>query len=96
MAMLMDVSAAVSLVNIGILAVLLGMYGRIYKNTHAVFTVGLMFFAAMLALHNVIAVYGYFAMAPLYADGLLPYFLGVHLAELAGIAALLKVTVRPF
>jgi hypothetical protein len=35
-------------------------------------------------------------MAPLYADALLPYFVGVHIAELAGISALLKVTVRPF
>jgi hypothetical protein len=34
-------------------------------------------------------------MAPLYAEPLLPYFLGVHIAELAGIGALLKVTVRP-
>jgi hypothetical protein len=55
-----------------------------------------MFFSAMLALHNAIAVYGYFAMAPLYADALLPYFVGVHIAELAGIGALLKVTVKPF
>ena len=91
----MDVSAAVSLVNIGILAVLLAMYGRIYANTRAVFTLGLAFFAAMLALHNGIAVYGYFTMAPLYAEPLLPYFLGIHIAELAGISALLKVTVRP-
>ncbi len=96
MAMLMDVSAAVSLVNIGILAVLMAMYGRIYANTKAVFTLGLMFFSAMLALHNAIAVYGYFAMAPLYAEPLLPYFVGVHIAELAGIATLLKFTVRPF
>lgn len=95
MAMLMDVSAAVSLVNIGVLAVLLAMYGRIYANTKAVFTLGLMFFAGMLVLHNGITVYGYFAMAPLYAEPLLPYFLGVHIAELAGIGALLKVTVRP-
>jgi hypothetical protein len=96
MAMLMDVSAAVSLVNIGVLAVLMAMYGRIYANTKAVFTLGLMFFSAMLALHNAIAVYGYFAMAPLYAEPLLPYFVGVHIAELAGIATLLKFTVRPF
>lgn len=96
MAMLMDVSAAVSLINIGILVMLLAMYGRIYANTRAVFTLGLMFFSGMLALHNGIAVYGYFAMAPLYAEPLLPYFLGVHIAELAGISALLKVTVRPF
>lgn len=96
MAMLMDVSAAVSLVNIGVLAVLMAMYGRIYANTKAVFTLGLMFFSAMLALHNAIAVYGYFAMAPLYAEPLLPYFVGIHIAELAGIATLLKFTVRPF
>lgn len=96
MAMLMDVSAIVSLINIGVLAVLLAVYGRIYKNTRASFTLGLMFFAAMLGLHNAIAVYAYFAMAPLYADALLPYLLGVHVAELAGIGALLKVTVRPF
>lgn len=93
---MMDISAAVSLANIAMLGVLLATYGRIYKNTRATFTVGLMFFAAMLALHNAIAVYGYFAMAPLYADALLPYFVGVHIAELAGIGALLKVTVRPF
>ena len=43
-------------------------------------------------LHNIIAVYDYFAMEPLYAVEFLPYFVVVHLAELAGIAALLKVT----
>jgi hypothetical protein len=31
-------------------------------------------------------------MAPLYSDELLPYFVAIHLAELAGIAALLKLT----
>lgn len=92
MAFLMDVSTVVSVINVVVLAVLLGVYAKIYRSTRAVFTVGLMFFASMLMLHNVIAVYGYFAMAPLYAEALLPYFVGVHIAELAGIAALLKVT----
>jgi hypothetical protein len=92
MSLMMDVSAAVSLINVAVLAVLLGLYGRMYKNTRAVFTLGLMFFSGMLVLHNAIAVYGYFAMAPLYAEPLLPYFMGVHFAELAGISALLKVT----
>lgn len=96
MVMLMDISVAVSLVNIGMLAVLLAMYARIYRNTKAVFTLGLMFFSSMLVLHNAIAVYGYFAMAHLFADALLPYLVGVHLAELAGIATLLKVTIKPF
>lgn len=92
MALMMDISAAVSIVNVGILGILLGLYARIYSSTKAVFTVGLMFFAGMLVLHNAIAIYGYFAMAPLYSEELLPYFMGVHFAELAGISALLKIT----
>lgn len=92
MTILMDISAIISLANVSILIALLMVYVKIYKNTRAIFTVGLIFFASMLMLHNLIAVYAYFVMAPLYAEGLLPYFLGVHIAELAGIGALLKVT----
>ncbi len=92
MTILMDISAIISLANVSILFALLTVYAKIYKSTRAIFTVGLMFFASMLMLHNLIAVYAYLAMAPLYAEGLLPYFLGVHIAELAGIGALLKVT----
>jgi hypothetical protein len=34
-------------------------------------------------------------MAPLYSDELLPYFAGIHIAELIGLIALLKVTIWP-
>jgi len=88
----MALSAGIALVNVALLVALLAIHARIYKNTKAVFTVGLMFFAGLLILHDIIAVYAYFAMEPLYALELLPYFLVVHLAELAGIAVLLKVT----
>jgi uncharacterized membrane protein YgdD (TMEM256/DUF423 family) len=95
MAWLMDLSSIVSMANMAILVMLLTVYGRIYRKTGATFTIGLVVFAGMLMLHNVIAVYGYFAMAPLYSDGLLPYFVGIHIAELAGLLSLLKVTVWP-
>ena|SRR5437867_4052148 len=95
MALLMDVSSIVGMVNMAILVVLLAVYANIYRKTQATFTVGLMIFVGMLMLHNGIAVYGYFAMAPLYSDDLLPYFVGIHMAELTGLAALLKVTVWP-
>lgn len=95
MALLMDVSSIVSMVNMAILIALLAVYTNIYRKTRATFTVGLMVFVGMLMLHNGIAVYGYFAMAPLYSDHLLPYFVGIHIAELAGLVALLKVTVWP-
>jgi hypothetical protein len=81
--------------NMAILIALLAMYTKIYGNTRATFTIGLAVFAGMLMLHNGIAVYGYFAMTPFYSDELLPYFAGIHVAELAGLMALLKVSVWP-
>jgi membrane-bound metal-dependent hydrolase YbcI (DUF457 family) len=95
MALLMDVSSVISMINTAILVVLLAVYANIYSKTGATFTIGLMVFAGMLMLHNIIAVFGYFAMAPLYSDDLLPYFVGIHIAELVGLIALLKVTVWP-
>jgi riboflavin transporter FmnP len=95
MALLMDVSSMVGMANMVILTALLAVYANIYSKTKATFTIGLMVFVAMLMLHNIIAVYGYFAMAPLYSDDLLPYFVGIHIAELSGLIALLKVTVWP-
>jgi|ERR671921_565739 hypothetical protein len=95
MALLMDVSSIVSMVNVVILVMLLAVYANIYRKIRATFTIGLMVFAGMLLLHNVIAIYGYFAMAPLYSNDLLPYFVGIHIAELAGLIALLKVAVWP-
>ena len=90
--MLMDLSAGISIANVALLMVLLTVYVRLYRSSKAIFTLGLVFFASMLTLHNLIAIYAYFAMATLYHEGLLPYFVVIHLAELAGIAALLKVT----
>ncbi|MDQ3967953.1 MAG: hypothetical protein M3275_06110 [Thermoproteota archaeon] len=95
MALLMDISSLVSMANMAILVALLAVYARIYIKTRATFTIGLAVFVSMLMLHNGIAVYAYFAMAPLYSDELLPYFAGIHIAELAGLIALLKVTVWP-
>src|ERR671921_703136 len=95
MALLMDVSSIVSIVNVAILVILLAVYANIYRKMGATFTIGLMVFAGMLLLHNAIAIYGYFAMAPLYSNDLLPYFLGIHIAELAGLIALLKVAAWP-
>lgn len=88
----MDLSAGISLSNVAILGALLFIYVRMYKSSKAIFTVGLMFFVGMLMLHNLIAVYAYFAMAPLYHEALLPYFVAIHAAELAGLAVLLKIT----
>ncbi len=89
----MDLSSIVSMVNMAILVVLLVVYANIYRKTGATFTIGLIIFASMLMLHNMIAIYGYFAMAPLYSNKFLLCFTWTHVAELAGLMARLKVTV---
>lgn len=89
---LMEINAILSIATIIILSVLLYLYTKIYLKTRATFTIGLMFFASMLVIQNLIVGYAYFAMTPLYAEGLLPFFLMIHIAELAGVAGLLKIT----
>jgi hypothetical protein len=89
---LITANAIAALVNIAILIVLLFLYARIYRSSRAKFTVGLMLFVGLLMLHNVIAVYGYFMMEPLYAEALIPYFLAIHIAELGGLSVLLRIT----
>lgn len=92
MEFLVEINAIVSIVTIIILSLLLYFYTKIYLKTKATFTIGLIFFAGMFVIQNLIVIYAYFAMAPLYAEDLLPYFLLIHIAELAGFASLLKIT----
>ncbi len=92
MSLLMNVSTVVSVLNVAVLSILLVIYVKIYLKSKAVFTIGLMFFTVMLMLHNLIAVYAYLVMAPLYPDDLLPYFVAIHIAEFVGIVSLLRVT----
>lgn len=89
---LITANAIVALANIAILMALLFLYTRIYRSSRAQFTIGLMLFVGLLILHNIIAVYGYFMMEPLYAEALIPYFLAIHIAELAGLSVLLRIT----
>jgi hypothetical protein len=89
---LITANAVVALANIAILIALLVLYIKIFKSSRAIFTVGLILFSSLLMLHNIIAVYGYFMMEPLYAQALVPYFLAIHVAELAGLTILLRIT----
>ena len=90
----MTASTIVSGANMIVLGILIGVFGKLYSKTKAQLPLGMIFFAGLLFLHNVIGVYAYFSMMPLYASALLPYLLAVHVAELAGILILLKVTLQ--
>ena len=90
----MTASTFVSGANMVVLAILIGVYSKMYSSTKAQLPVGMIFFSALLFLHNVIGVYAYFSMTELYAAPLLPYFLAVHVAEFAGIMILLRIALQ--
>jgi len=91
---IMTASTIVSGANLVVLGILVGVFIKIYSRTKAQLPLGMIFFAGLLFLHNVIAVYAYFSMMELYASALLPYLLAVHVAELAGILVFLKITLQ--
>jgi len=91
---LMTASTIVSGANMVVLGILSGVFFKIYSKTKAQLPLGMIFFAGLLFLHNAIGVYAYFSMMELYAAAQLPYLLAVHVAELAGILILLKVTLQ--
>ena len=90
----MTASTIVSGANLVVLGILVGVFIKIYSRTKAQLPLGMIFFAGLLFLHNVIGVYAYFSMMELYAAALLPYLLAVHVAEFAGILIFLKITLQ--
>lgn len=91
---IMTVNTIISGLNMIVLGILIGVFAKMYSKTKAQLPIGMIFFAGMLFLHNVIGVYAYFSMMELYAVALLPYLLAVHIAELAGILIFLKIVLQ--
>lgn len=82
----------VSIVNMGILGILICIFGKMYANTRAQLPLGMIVVAAMLFLHNVIGSLAYFSMEEIFSHEIFPYMLGVGIAELAGLIIFLKIT----
>lgn len=90
----MTISTIVSGLNMIVLGVVMGVFVKMYQKTKAQLPLGMIFFAGLLFLHNIIGVYAYFSMMELYDAALLPYLLAVHIAEFAGILIFLKITLQ--
>ncbi len=82
----------VSIANMGILGILIAIFGKMYVNTRAQLPLGMIVVASMLLLHNVIGVLAYFSMDMYFSNDLFPYMMGVGIAELAGLIIFLKIT----
>ena len=94
MVSLMDVSMYTAALSAILLFGLVLAYARMYKDTHAQFSLGLTIFASILFIQNALAVYSFVTMSNLIGDPLPAYLLGINIAEVLGIAVLFKTTVR--
>ena len=90
---MMILTVGLSAVNAVLLVSLLVLYGKIAFKTRAVHAIGLMLFALPLLAQNLLAVYAYWDMNMYFNSGVLPYLLGIAVLELAGLVAMVGVTI---
>ncbi len=84
--------SVVSIANMGILVILISIFGKMYGKTRAQLPLGMIVVTVMLFLHNVIGALAYFSMEMIFSSEIFPYMLGVGIAELAGLIIFLKIT----
>ncbi len=93
-ALLMELSMYTAAVDALLLVVLLALYLRVYRDTHAQFSLGLSIFSLLLLGQNLLAVYSFLTMASFIRDEFLPYLFTINLAEAFGTLVLLRTTIR--
>ncbi len=86
--------SAVSIANMGILSVLVAAYVKMRAATGARLPLGMAVACSLLLLHNAIGALAYFSMEELFSHAVFPYMLGVGVAELAGLAILLRLALE--
>ena len=84
-------TAAISAI---LLLVLVAVYIRVYRDTHAQFSLGLSIFASILFAQNVLAVYSFVTMASFILDPFLPFQLAINIAQVLGVLVQLRTTIQ--
>jgi hypothetical protein len=90
----LQTAAGFSVVNVLLLIGLLAVYGNSFRKVRAEFTSGLLFFAGLFLVQNLLAVYSYAAMFMYFAAGAGPLVLTITLVQTAGLAVLFWLSVR--
>ena len=85
----MDASVVIGVVNIGLTLLLFGLYRRVYKETRATFSLGLLLFAGAFVVQNLLVLYSYLATMPLIPAPMSPYLFFIGVSEGAGLGAIL-------
>lgn len=82
----------IAIINMGILAMLISLFGKMYVVTRAQLPLGLIVMAVSLLLHNAIGAMLNFSDELLISDAIFPYLMGVEIIELIGLSIFLKIT----
>lgn len=94
MALLMDVTMYTAAIDALLLLALVAIYLRVYRDTHAQFSLGLTIFATLLLAENILAVYSFLTIASYIAEQFLPFLLTINVAQVLGVSVLLRTTTR--
>jgi hypothetical protein len=92
--MMFQAAAVFSFLNVVLLAGLIAIYVNSYRRLRAEFTAGLIFFASVFLVQNLIALYSYVAMFMYYASGVGELVLAITVAQTAGLSVLLWMSLR--
>jgi hypothetical protein len=93
-AIVLQVAGLFSFVNVLLLIGLIVVYWNSFKKIRAEFTAGLLFFAGFFLIQNLLALYSYVAMFMYYASGVSGLVLAITVAQTAGLAALLWMSLK--
>lgn len=89
----MDVALVFSGMNSVVLVALVFLYGRIALKSKAVLSFSLIVFAGFLLAQNLLTIFAYGSMAPLFGAQTVPYLSAIAGTQFVALLALLKFTV---
>jgi len=92
LALLMDVAILFSSLNAFVLLGLIYLYGRLALRSRAILSVGLVIFAVFLLTQNLLTVFAYTSMQPLFGEETLPILSSTSALQFAAYVTLLKFT----
>lgn len=90
----MDISMYTAAISAILLLILVGVYVRVYRDTHAQFSLGLSIFASIMFVQNLLAVFSFATMGSYVLEPFLPFLLVINIAQVLGVIVLLRTTVQ--
>lgn len=92
--MMFQAAAMFAAINIALLSTLIVIYVNSFRRVQSEFTAGLLFFAAVFLIQNVLSLYSYLAMFMFYVSGVGALVFEITVAQTAGLAILVWMSSR--